>query len=67
MVTAGHATLTHNGRLEASVVGLLFGPGAPPPLPSTTGPLTQVFASVVCANGPVISTGAVTFSPGGDA
>jgi hypothetical protein len=67
VLTAGHATLTHTGRLEASVVGLLFGPGAPPPLPGTTGPLTQVFASVVCANGPVISTGAVTFSPAGDA
>jgi hypothetical protein len=63
----GHATLTKSGRLEASVDGLLFGPGAPPPLPGTTGPITQVFASVVCANGPVISTSAVTFSKDGDA
>jgi hypothetical protein len=63
----GHATLTKSGRLEASVGGLLFGPGAPPPLPGTTGPIKQVFASVVCANGPVISTSAVTFSPDGDA
>src|SRR5215467_13777161 len=67
VLTEGHATLTQSGRLEASVEGLLFGPGAPPPLPGTTGPLTQVFASVVCANGPVISTSAVTFSPDGDA
>ena len=67
VLNEGHATLTTSGRLEATVVGLLFGPGAPPPLPGTTGPLTQVFASVVCANGPVISTGAVTFSPDGDA
>lgn len=63
----GHATLTPSGQLEVSVHGLLFGPGAPPPLPGTTGPLTQVFASVVCANGPVISTSAVAFSPDGDA
>ena len=67
VLTQGHATLTPGGRLEASAVGLLFGPGAPPPLPGTTGPLTQVFASVVCANGPVISTGAVPFSTDGDA
>jgi hypothetical protein len=63
----GHVTLTKNGRLEASVEGLLFGPGAPPNLVGTTGPITQVFASVVCANGPVISTSAVTFSKDGDA
>src|SRR5215472_14263375 len=67
VLTEGHATLTPNGRLEASVVGLLFGPGAPANLVGTTGPIKQVFASVVCANGPVISTGAVTFSPDGDA
>jgi len=63
----GHVTLTKSGRLEASVDGLLFGPGAPPSLVGTTGPITQVFASVVCANGPVISTSAVTFSKDGDA
>ena len=63
----GHATLTKNGRLEASVDGLLFGPGAPANLVGTTGPITQVFASVVCANGPVISTNAVTFTKEGDA
>lgn len=55
------------GGLEASVDGLLFGPGAPANLVGTTGPITQVFASVVCANGPVISTSAVTFSKDGDA
>jgi hypothetical protein len=63
----GRVTLTKSGRLEASVDGLLFGPGAPPPLPGTTGPITQVFASVVCANGPVLSTSAVAFSKDGDA
>ena len=63
----GHVTLTKSGRLEASVDGLLFGPGAPPNLVGTTGPITQVFASLVCANGPVISTNAVTFSKEGDA
>ena len=63
----GHTTLTKSGRLEASVDGLLFGPGAPPNLVGTTGPITQVFASVVCANGPVISTSAVTFTKDGDA
>src|SRR5689334_23927057 len=49
----GQVTLTKRGHLEASVHGLLFGPGASPPLPGTTGPIKQVFASVVCANGPV--------------
>ena len=63
----GHATLTKNGRLQASVDGLLFGPGAPANLVGTTGPITQVFASVVCANGSVISTNAVKFSKDGDA
>lgn len=63
----GHVTLTNSGRLEASVDGLLFGPGAPANLVGTTGPITQVFASVVCANGPVISTSAVPFSKDGDA
>lgn len=68
VLDAGHATLTKSGRLEASVEGLLFGPGAPPNLVGTTGPITQVFASVVCANGPVvISTSAVTFSKEGNA
>ena len=60
-------TLTKSGRLEASVDGLLFGSGRPPPLPGTTGPITQVFASAVCANGPVIPTSAVTVSKDRDA
>jgi hypothetical protein len=67
VLDTGHATLTKRGRLEASVEGLLFGPGAPANLVGTTGPIKQVFASVVCANGPVISTSAVTFSKAGDA
>jgi hypothetical protein len=67
VLDTGQVTLTKSGRLEASVEGLLFGPGAPANLVGTTGPITQVFASVVCANGPVISTSAVTFSTDGDA
>src|SRR5579859_1752442 len=67
VLDGGHATLTKSGQLEASVDGLLLGPGAPANLVGTTGPITQVFASVVCANGPVISTNAVTFSKEGDA
>ena len=67
VLDSGHASLTKSGRLEAFVDGLLFGPGAPPNLVGTTGPITQVFASVVCANGQVISTNAVTFSKDGDA
>ena len=67
VLDTGQVTLTKSGRLEASVEGLLFGPGAPANLVGTTGPIKQVFASVVCANGPVISTSAVTFSTDGDA
>lgn len=67
VLQAGHVTLTQGGRLEASVEGLLFGPGAPPNLVGTRGPITQVFASVVCANGAVISTSAMTFTKEGDA
>jgi hypothetical protein len=53
VLDTGQVTLTKSGRLEASVEGLLFGPGAP--------------ANLVCANGPMISTSAVTFSTDGDA
>ena len=67
VLDTGQVTLTKSGRLEASVEGLLFGPGAPANLVGTTGPIKQVFASVVCANGLVISTSAVTFSTDGDA
>lgn len=67
VLDGGHASLSRNGRLEASVDGLLFGPGSPANLIGTTGPIAQVFASLVCANGPVISTTAVTFSKDGDA
>ena len=67
VLESGHATLSKDGRLKASVDGLLFGPGAPANLVGTTGPITQVFASLVCANGQVISTNAVAFSKEGDA
>jgi len=67
VLEGGHVSLSKGGRLEASVDGLLFGPGSPANLIGTTGPITQIFASLVCANGPVISTNAVTFSKEGDA
>jgi hypothetical protein len=67
VLESGNVNLSKGGRLKASVDGLLFGPGAPANLVGTTGPLTKVFASLVCTNGPVISTNAVAFSKEGDA
>ena len=63
----GNASLSRNGLLEADVDGLLFGPGAPANLVGTRGPITQVSASLVCANGPVVTTNPVNFSTDGDA
>ena len=62
----GHVNLSKGGLLDASVEGLLFGPGAPAKLVGTTGPLKKVFASLVCANGPVVSTIPVPLSKKGD-
>jgi len=64
---SGHASLSRSGRLQAEVNGLLFGPGAPANLVGTTGPIRQVFASVVCADGTVVSANAVPFSKRGNA
>lgn len=63
----GDVTLSKHGELRASVDGLLLGPGAPANLVGTTGPIKQVSASLVCANGPVVTTGPVPLSAKGDA
>lgn len=67
VLKSGHVTLSSNGQLEASVEGLLFGPGAPANLIGTRGPITQVSATLVCANGPTVSTNPVDFSTEGNA
>jgi hypothetical protein len=67
VLKSGQVNLSKGGLLEASVGGLLFGPGAPAKLVGTTGPIKQVFASLVCMNGPVISTNPVALSNKGDA
>lgn len=67
VLKSGHVNLSQDGLLEASVEGLLFGPGAPANLVGTRGPITQVFASLVCANSSVVSTNPVPFSTDGNA
>lgn len=67
VLKGGHVNISSQGLLEASVEGLLFGPGAPANLIGTRGPITQVSASLVCANGPVVTTNPVDFSTEGNA
>ena len=67
VLKSGHVNLSNGGLLEASVGGLLLGPGAPAKVVGTTGPVKKVFASLVCANGPVVSTNPVALSKKGDA
>lgn len=67
VLKSGHVTISSQGLLEASVEGLLFGPGAPANLVGTRGPITQVSASLVCANGPIVTTNPVEFNTEGDA
>ena len=67
VLKSGHVNLSTGGLLEASVEGLVFAPSAPNGLPGTRGGITQVFASLVCANGPIVSTDPVAFSTAGDA
>lgn len=67
VLKSGHATISSSGLLEASVEGLLFAPSAPDGLPGTRGPITTVSASLVCANGPIVTTNAVEFNTAGDA
>jgi hypothetical protein len=67
VLKGGHVTISSSGLLEASVEGLLFGPGAPSNLIGTRGPITTVSASLVCANGPIVTTDTVAFSTEGNA
>lgn len=67
VLKSGHVNISSQGLLEASVEGLLFGPGAPANLIGTRGPITQVSASLVCANGPIVTTNPVDFSTEGNA
>lgn len=67
VLKSGHVNLSAGGLLEASVEGLVFAPSAPDGLPGTRGPVAQVFASLVCANGPIVSTDPVAFSTEGNA
>src|ERR1700759_4348871 len=58
----GIAVLTNDGRLSVDVRGLVL-----PSTGNTTGPVTAVAASVVCANTVAATTNAVSLSPAGDA
>ena len=67
VVREGKASLTPSGELELEVKGLLISGG---PLNGTTGPVTQIAASLVCggSGGMVVATtAAVNLSPEGDA
>src|SRR5215469_12407988 len=67
VVREGKATLTPSGELELEVKGLLISGG---PANGTTGPVTQIAASLVCggSGGMVVATtAAVNLSPEGDA
>lgn len=70
VIREGRAIVS-GGSLVIEVNGLLIGgPGAPPSLVGTVGPVTAVGASLVCggSGGAVIaSTGAVPFSASGNA
>jgi hypothetical protein len=61
VLRAGHSTLTRDGDLTVSVEGLLI------PTTGTTGPVTMVTASVVCANGVVLTTSPASLSSHGNA
>jgi hypothetical protein len=61
-VRHGTAVLTDDGRLRVEVRGLLL-----PSVGNTTGPVTQVSASVVCGDVVAATSGAVTLTSNGDA
>jgi hypothetical protein len=68
VVREAKASLTPSGELELEVKGLLIGPGVTGA--GTTGPVTQIAASLVCggSGGTVVATSpAVNLSPEGDA
>ena len=61
----GEVKLSFGGRLELEVEGHLISEGGPT---GTTGPVTQVFASLTCEGAGVVdSTADVPLSPAGDA
>jgi hypothetical protein len=60
-VAGGEASVSSRGDLEVHVKGLLLGPGAPPALVGTVGPVQMVAASLVCGG----SGGAVVDSSDG--
>lgn len=63
VVRQGSASVGSNGRLEVNVSGLLLGPGAPPNLVGTVGPVQMVAASLVCggSGGMVVGSSAAVF------
>jgi hypothetical protein len=66
VVAAGEAGLTPSGMLQLNVVGLLISQG---PLNGTTGPVSSVFASLVCqgTGNVVASTSSVPLASNGNA
>jgi hypothetical protein len=62
VVREGRAVITDDGRVRVEVHGLVL-----PSTGGTTGPVSAVSASVVCANTVVATSGAVSLSPTGDA
>lgn len=62
VVREGSAVITDDGRVRVEVRGLVL-----PSVGNTTGPVTSVSASVVCANTVVATSPAVSLSPAGDA
>ena len=71
VVSKGEAKIHKDGKLQVEVRGLvLSGPGVPANLEGTTGPVTDVRASLVCggSGGAVVATtDPVTLTPTGDA
>ncbi len=62
VVRRGLGVLTDDGRLRVDVRGLVL-----PSVNNTPGPVTQVSASVVCADAVAATSGAVALSPEGNA
>ncbi len=71
VVSKGEAKIHKDGKLQVEVRGLvLSGPGVPANLEGTTGPITDVRASLVCggSGGVVVATtDPVPLTPAGDA
>ena len=70
VVGQGSASLSPGGSIEVQVSGLLIGPGGPPSLVGTVGPVQMVAASLVCGgSGGLVgaSTSAVFINASGNA